>query len=313
MHMEEARPIRGRELLIDNGVRKDLRHVIDPQIDRALNSRGYTEDQRSSSRIYLDGTTVLPSKTFRDLYETPFHALTIAGTYDVHENERTLNRSTIELSRIGGFTSSQLVTVGERYYTKNLKVNQDNSRVPFVRISSQEMHDVLRDTRAHTSLGYRGSDTDATIPEIIAEIEDLRSTVFVDQRASYQLLTSPQHGDVQMNIGKSFEMHNTKAGNRIQRRRKNIKRLFEIIAKQPIENGDMTIGIRYHSGRSAPELKITAEINSEAFEEEQKQALYNEMIRSYQEPRDDIKKFANGILRNLDMISDQDSDIVRLG
>lgn len=309
--MSQSRPIRERELLIDDEIRSDFRQTIDPRIDYALRSRGYTEEHAAANRNYLDGSQVIPSAAFRKLYERPFDGLSVSTEYDVYENERTLTRSSIDLSRIGGFSASRIVTVGGRYFTSDIKVNQRNEKTALTRLSAKQTHDILQDIRAHTDLGYSSSDTDVPIPQLIGELEGLHSNISVDQRAHYQLMTSKEHGDIQMNIGKSFELRDAKSDDHIKKRSYNTKRLFEIIAKQPLEGGMSTVGIHYRSGRGYPEIKITAEIDSDAYTEEEKQELYNDVIRSYQEK--DIHKFGQGVLANLAMISDTDSNILRLG
>jgi hypothetical protein len=311
--MSNARPIRERELLIDDEVRTGFRRTIDPQIDDALLSRGYTEERQSGGRIYLDGTNILPSVPFRTLYETPFDGLSIATAYEVYENVRTLTKSTLELSRIGGFSASRLVSVGSRYYTKNFTANQNANTVPYTRISQQQVQDILQDIRAHTELGYSSSDTNVPPEEVIEELQTLHPTLSIDQRAHYQLLTSPEHGDIQMNIGKSLELREVKVGKRIQRRPFNVKRLFEIIATQPVDEGATTVGIHYRSSRYNSELKITAEIDSAIYTEEEKQHMYDEVVRSYQEH--DVHKFGRGALANLAKITNTSptSDIIRLG
>ena len=309
--MANARPIHERELLIDDEVKKQLRRTIDPRIDDALESHGYIEETRASGRLYLDGAHVLASAAFKTHYDNPFDGLSVATRHEVADGERILTHSTLELSRIGGFSTSRLVSVGNRFYTKTTRANDGQKKAPFIRLTEPQAQDILQDIRAHTELGYSSADTVVPAAEVIEELQDLHSPLLVDQRAHYQLLTSEEHGDIQMNIGRSFELKAVETKRGLQKRRINVRRIFELIATQPLEGGTSTVGVHYQSSRRIPEVKITGSIASDHYSEDEKQALYDEMVRSYQEQ--DIHRFGRGVLANLAKISDPESEAVRLG
>ena len=309
--MANARPIHERELLIDDEVKKQLRRTIDPHIDDVLESRGYTEDTRASGRIYLDGAHLPASLAFRAYYEKPFDSLVVGTTHEVADGERLLTRSRLELSRVGGFSTSRLVTVGNRYYTKTVHTNDGEKKAPVTRLTEPQAQDILQDIRAHTELGYSSADSVVPVAEVIDELQDLHSPLFIDQRAHFQLLTSEDHGDIQMNVGRSFELKTVETKRGLQKRRLNVRRIFELIATQPLEGGTSTVGVHYQSGRGIPEVKITASIASDHYSDAEKQAMYDDMVRSYQEK--DIHRFGQGVLANLAKISDIESEAVRLG
>ncbi len=313
--MEKARPIRERELLIDDTIRGELRQVINPRIDSALLSHGYTEEHSAPRRIYLSGTKVIPSPAYRLLSQTPFDGLNVASTYDVFGNEQILTKGTVTLSRIGGFSTSQLVMLGDRFYTTHQKPGSNQGMIS-MEISKEEAQDIMQDIRAHTELGYSNSDSSVSVPEVIQELESLHTSLSIDQRAHYQLLTSKEHGDIQMNIGKSFEVRDIENNRSVSRRQFNMKRLFELIAKQPLakhplDDGTVTVGAHYRSGQNETELKITADIDSDGYTEGQKKTMYDEMVHTYQEKNP--FKLGGSVLINLAKIQDPDSDVIRVG
>ena len=310
--MSELRPIRERELLIDDDVREALRRQVDPLIKDALNSRGYTEERSPIGRVLLDSSAIFPGDAFLTQFDRArFEGLAVNTTQNVSEGEKQLVASQLELSNIGGFSTSKLVTLGDRYFTQTTRSSESGTKNPTTEIRANSAAEILQDIRAHTTLGYDSSDEWIQPSLTIEELEALHTSRNVDIRAHYQMLTTPEHGDIQMNIGESYELRDVKSGNRIQKRRFNSKKLFELIARQPLDGGTAIIGVSYRSSKHNSELKLTAIIEGTDYSDEKKQVMYDGIVDTFQEQ--DVDKFGRGVMQNLKTIADSDSDIIRLG
>jgi len=310
--MSEVRPIRERELLIDDVMRAEFRDQIDPLINSAFEARGYTEEHTSSDHIFLDRDGVLASPAYiKYMGNVPFHGLKVRTTHDVFKNEHFLTKAQLELSRIGGFGKSRFIKNGTAYSVDTVTTNNDTSKDGPVNVPEGAVYDILQDIRAYTELGYSDSDVLVPIDKSIEELEQLSTQRRVDKRAHYQLLTSEDHGDIQMNIGESFELEYIQASDTIKRRRANIQKLFELVALQPVEDGILRVGALYRSSKNGIDMKLTTELVNTDYTDEAKQAYYNDVIKTHQEK--DVRKFGQGIIKNLQIILDDNSDIVRLG
>ncbi len=315
--MSEVRPINERELLIDDTTRNEFRRKIDPLIDRALTSRGYLEEHTPNGRIFLDGTFVEPSPIYRKEFNAlPFDSLRVATLHDVYHADHHLIKAQLDLGRIGGFGAARFIKNGDEYSIMSTKAGDHYPGVDPVKISEHSSQEILQDIQAHTTIGYSASDSAVPIQQSIEALEDLHISRNVDRRAHFELFTSPEHGDIQMNIGESFELRDVKDGNRIRKKRYNGKKLFQLIARQPIEThtgatGTLVTGTYYTSGRKGIEMKLTTEIEGTDYSNEAKQAYFLDIIRNHQEI--DVRKFGNGVLSNLQKIIDATSDVMRLG
>ncbi|MFZ1301343.1 MAG: hypothetical protein WAQ27_02055 [Candidatus Microsaccharimonas sp.] len=312
--MPEARPVQNRELLIDNDTRTSTRRKVDPAISRALRTRGYTETSYPIGRIHLDSATVEPSREYLHAFKRiRFDALSVETTHAVDPEERLLTQSQISLYTIGGFTTARIVNVGDGYRLKMVESGQNPSKVPVVSLDANEAAEILQDIRASTELGYSSEDTIVPAKQLIGELAALHSGMNVDRSAHYQLFTDPLHGEIEMNIGESYELHDVRVGHQIQRRRRrgSTRKVFELMAKQPLEDGTVSLGVRYLSGRKQSEMKLTADIQGTSYSDAEKQFLYNEIVRDYQHAN--TSRFGDSVLRNLAHINDEDSNVVRLG
>lgn len=307
--MSEALPIRDRELLINDDTRKKFRKEIDPIIGHIFASRGFIEERSPVGRISLDSTNVQPGLAYRKLLKSPFDAMSVRTTHEVYRGERNLLRSSIELGRIGGFGLSTFVTnIDDFSITTQVPTNTDKRTSYLDNVSAE---DILQDIRAHTELGYSASDVPVAVPQVISELEGLHTARNIDRRAQYEIFTPSEHGNIQMNIGESFELRDVKIGTGIQKRKFNSKKLFQLVANQPLDNGSVSLGITYRSSNKDSELKLTAAISGTEYSEDEKQSLYDSILDDYQER--DIERFGRGVIRNLKSISDEGSDALRLG
>jgi hypothetical protein len=310
--MSEIRPIRERELLVDDDVRTVLRRQLDPLITNALNSRGYTEEHSPIGRITLDSFAVIPSNTFLTQFKRArFAGLAVNTTHDIKDSEKQLVKSSLELSNIGGFSTSRFISLGDHFFTQTSQAAESEKKNLKNEVDKKSAADILQDIRAHTMLGYDSSDVMIQPSHTIEELEDLHASRNVDIRAHYQMLTSPEHGDIQMNIGESFELRDVKSRDRIQKKRVNTKKFFELIARQPLMNGTSTVGVSYRSSKNNSEVKLTAIIEDTSYSNEEKQIMYDEMVYKFQEQ--DVTKFGRGVMQNLKAIADSESNIIRLG
>ncbi len=308
--MSEARPIQNRELLFSRDQRREMSKDINPLIDSALAARGYTEQSTSSERIHLDGSGVIPSRAYLSMFgNTPFDGLSVHSIYSVYSNERHLSRSTVELRKIGGFSVSRLVSIGDRFYTRTVKTPAPHNKVPHTRISEAAALDILQDIRAHTMLGYSSADAPRPAFEVIRELEGLHTYRSVEQRAHYEFDVGPEYGDIQMNVGKSFAVQANKDTGRM--RRTTPKRFFELIAEQPLTEGPAFLGVHYSSGRGDASIKLSADIQDSSYSGEEVSAYYNGMVRKLQE--EDTSGLQQGVVRNLKKIIHPDSEVQRLG
>jgi len=310
--MSEVRPIRDRELLVGNDVRAALRRQLDPLIDDALESRGYTEERSPIGRIHLDSTAVFPGHAFLTQFQRArFEGLAVGVTHDVSGREQQLVASRLQLSNIGGFSTSSFVTLGDRFFTQTVRSSDIDKKNTGTRISQKSAEEILQDIRAHTALGYSSSDKPVPPSSTIDELEALHSSRNVDIRAHYQMLTTPDHGDIQMNIGESFELRDVKTNRGIQQQRFNTKKLFELISRQPLDNGTAAVGVTYRSSKNNSEVKLTAVIEGTDYSDIKKQTMYDEMVDTFQ--KQDVNKFGRGVMQNLKAIADSKSNIIRLG
>jgi hypothetical protein len=310
--MSEVSPIRERQLLIDNELQAEFRDKIDPLIDRAFKARGYTEERIPSDHIYLDSNSVLPSKEYLELFgNVPFDVMKIGTSHEVFDGERHLTKGQLDLSRIGGISKSRFIQKGNLYSTVTTDPTGKPLENGLVEITEREGQEILQDIRAYTELGYSSSDSFAPISETIEELEALNSARRIEKRAHYQILTDGDHGDIQMNVGESFESRNVNRHGKIVQRRSKTRKLFELVARQPVDGGSIIVGAHYSSGRNNLGMKLTTEIIGDGYSEEDKQAYYNDTLITYQEEK--IRKLGKGIIANLSKIIDQNSDVVRLG
>lgn len=310
--MSEVRPVQNRELLLDSPTRALLRRKVDPLISRALKTRGYTEERNPIGRTYLDSSNVMPSHEYLSMFNrVGFDALNVHTTHFVDPTERILSRSAIDLTTVGGFATAKLIGVGDTY-TVNFSSSGDGAHdAQFENVDHGVLSEVLQDIRAHTKLGYGNQDIPPLPAEIVEELSDLQANQNVDRYAHYQLLTDEAHGDIQMNIGESFETHRIEVGGKPQIRRLNAKKIFQLIAIQPLTEGNVRLGVQYTSGRKQSEVKLSAEINGTDFSDTKKQALYEQIVHDFQHR--DPSKFGSGVVRNLERIIDTASDVTRLG
>ena len=310
--MTDVRPIFERELLIPDDVRSDLHRKINPLISDVLASRGYSEERSPSNRIYTKNSSDIIVSTASTLYlVNPFDGLSISTTSNIQENEASLVGAAVTLTRIGGFSISKLIKNGENFGIKTIKPGEDEQSNPLVRINQSAVENILHDIRAHTVLGYDASDVLSSSSQAIEELESLHTSRTVDRRAHYEVLTDPEHGDIQMNVGETFELRNIDANDHNLKKRFNTRKFFELLARQPLDGGSVLLGVHYRSSQNDSEVKLTAVIEGTDYTEQRKQEFYQEAVDSFQER--DINKFSRGVMNNLNKIIDTDSEIVRLG
>ena len=308
--MSEVQPIRNRELLIDDDIRREFRNEIDPLISRVLEARGFTEDRTPIGRISLDSGTVLASNAYRKLLGIGFDGLSTKTTNEVFENERNLVRGDLELSRIGGFSASRLVIKPDQNILVTTNPEARSERKPY-RINDVAAESILQDIRAHTDLGYSTSDSPVPAAVVVNELEALHTARSIDRRAQYEVLTSEEHGDIKMTIGETFDLVDKKDGRGIRKYQQNKKRVFELKAIQPVQDGTATFGVRYTSGRNDSELKLTAVMNDVDYSDEEKNVLYRGLLDYFEQY--DVRRFGRGVIKNLRTIEDKDSNTLRLG
>lgn len=312
--MNEVGPIHERELLLEEANRRYFRRRLDPLIDDALSSRGYIETKKST-RLHLNGYNVIPGPAFRRTLKTPLDALTFQTTYDTDATDSTLIEANLHLARVGNYSGAILRIVGGEAFYKNLspyrKEDHDDTFQP---LPMNEANDILQDIRAHTELGYSSSDTPVSAQEILQELENITPTLNVDRRAHYQLLTDEYHGDIQMDIGESFDDKAVHRHNHVQRRHTDGRKMFRLIARQPLKEGSALVGVKYQSyqrrGRDS-DMKLTTVIESDAYSDAEKEAMYRDTLETYQER--DMTRFGRGVIKNLQSIIDEDSNVLRLG
>lgn len=309
--MNHAHPFTERELRIEDDTRKDLRHQIDPLIRNVLMARGYIEDRASDDRLYLDSSSVIPSQAYLKTLKEPYDAMTVRTKYDVSDGERTLIGGRVTLRKIGGFTTAQLVMSGSRFFYGLSTQKTDQPKTPLTRISEDTFRETLEDVRAHTTLGYSNSDTTPPVGELFDDLDHLTTNRFVDRRTHLQLLTNEEHGDIYANIGETYEERDVIVNKHMQHRRRARGKMFEFIAKQPLDPGFVTMGIHYRSGPRSTEMKLSASIEGTDYSDEEQEALYQEAVRSFQDPR--FNRFGDAVLKNLKMASDPQSNAIRLG
>lgn len=300
-----------RELRIEDDTRKDLRLKIDPLIRSVLMARGYTEDRSSDDRIYLDSAAIMPTPAYLRTLKDPFDALTVRTKYDVSDAERTLIGGRITLKKIGGFATAHLAMAGSQFFYGLSSQTLNQAKIPLTRIGGRDFRDILEDVSAQTSLGYARSDTFATIPELFEDIDQLTSNRLIDRRTHLQILTDQAHGDIQANIGETYEEHDVLVSKRIQHRRRSQGKMFEFIATQPIDKGTVSMGIHYRSGPRITEMKLSADIENTRYTDVEQVAMYDEVIRSFQDTR--FNRFGDAAIRNLKMASDPNAQVVRIG
>lgn len=309
--MSHAQSFSERELWIEDDARKGLRQQIDPLIRNVLMARGYTEDRSSDDRIYLDGTAVLASKAYIDTLKDPYDALTVRTRYDVSDGERTLIGGGINLRKIGGFATAQLAMAGSQFFYGLSSQKTDQAKIPLTKISEDSFRDALEDIRAQTTLGYASSDTFATVSELFEDIDGLTSNRFIDRHTHLQLLTDEAHGDIQANVGETYEERDVIVNKRLQHRRRSRGKMFEFITKQPLDPGFVSMGIHYRSIPRTTEMKLSASLDGTVYSDEEQSAMYQEAIRSFQDPR--FSRFGDAAIRNLKMASDPNADVIRIG
>jgi hypothetical protein len=310
--MSEVRPVHERELLIDDDVRAAYRLQLDPLITDALESRGYTESRSPVGRIALDSFPVLPSTAFLSTFDKArFDGLAVGTTHSVNGDSKQLVSSELILSSIGGFNNSKFITNGNRFYTQNLRPVEQSGTTATNQLPKEMAIEIMQDIRAHTELGYSSADVFVPADIVIEELEALHNSRNIDRRAHYQLLTSEEHGDIRMDIGESFELQDVVSRMKTKQRILQSKKLFKLVARQPLDNGSSTVGVTYRSGQNTSEVKITAIIEGTNYTDAEKQAMYLDMINSFQDQN--VHKFAQGVMRNLKNIADPDSEVVRLG
>lgn len=309
--MTNAQSFTERELWIDDDTRKDLRKKIDPLIRRVMMIRGYTEDRVSNDRIDLDNSYDLPSAAYLETLKDPFDAMTIRTQYDVSDGERTLIDGRITLLKIGGFATAQLVKAGSQYFFGRSTQKTDQTKIPLTSMSERAFQDTLEDVRAQTSLGNSSSDTVPPIDELFDDLDQLTTNRFIDRRAHLQLLTDSAHGDIQANIGETYEEHDVVVNKRTQHRRRARGNMFEFISQQPLDSGHVVMGLHYRSSPRIAEMKLSASLEGTNYTDEEQELLYQEAIRSFQDPR--FSRFGNAAIRNLKMASDPHSDVIRIG
>lgn len=310
--MSEIRPVQNRELLLDEATRTLLRRKVDPLITRALKTRGYTEDRTPIGRTYLDSSRVLPSQEYLSMFNrVAFDALSVRTTHYADASEKILSRSVTELTTVGGFATAKIVSIGDTYSVDFISSGDGSQDMHFDSVHPDTLSEILGDIRAHTKLGYGTQDSPPSPVTVIEELNNLQANQNVDRYAHYQLLTDDAHGDIQLNVGESFEAHRVEVDGKSQVRRINAKKIFQLNALQPLGDGTIQLGVKYTSGRRQSEVKLTAEINGTDFSDSKKQALYEQIVFDFQ--HGDPSKFGNGVVRNLERIIDTTSDAIRLG
>lgn len=307
--MSEVRPVVNRELLLGSDIRASLKRKVDPLIERALASSGYTELQTPTGRTYLSDAAIFPSEEYLAIFERRiFDAVSVRLQYNVDNGERRLSRSIVDLHTVGGIATAQIVGIGETY---KINTNVGSGLDTFSPVDKTVLATVLQDIRAHTTLGY-GSEDELPAPETtIEQLAKLHTGQNVDRSAHFEMIPDNGYGDTRMDIGESFEIKRQDVGGRTQTRRLNTKRLFELNSVLPLNQGSVRFGTRYTSGRRQFEAKLTAELEGTNFNSEQQQVMYDEIVHTFQHR--DPNKFGAGIIKNLNLITDPDSDILRLG
>lgn len=309
--MTDARSVWERELRIEDDSRKQLRRQIDPLIQSALEVRGFTEERTVTERLPLDGSTVLASDAYRATLTTPFDALSMRARYDVSDGERMFNQGRIDLFQIGGFATARLVAIGSRFFYSTTSQKGSIEKTPLTRVKEDDFRDIIEDVRAHTVLGNSQTDQLPSVAGQFTDLEGITSSRFIDRRTHLQLLADPSLGDVQVNVGESFEERDLPIGGHLQKRRRSQAKMFELIARQPIDDGYVSMGIHYRSGPRGTEMKLSSAIDGTQYSEAEQEGLYQEAIRSFQDPR--YSRFGDAVIRNLKMVANQDSEIVRVG
>lgn len=310
--MTDTRSVWERELRIEDSNRKTLRARIDPLIHSTLQATGYTEDRIADGRIELDSTTVMPSDAYKDTLRIPFDALGIMTRYDVSDDGSELTKANATLHTVGGFVSAKLVAVGSRYFYSVSSQKDQSRNPPLNRIAENPFRDILEDVRAHTELGYSQADQSQDVAKTFQDFEGLSMSRFIDRRAHLQLLSDAEHGDIQANIGESFEEKSVLVGNKLKKRRRSRGKIFELTTKQPFGDASASMGIIYRSGTNgSTEMKLSTSIDDETIPDADKAAYYEEAIRTFQDPR--YTRFGDAVIRNLNILNDPNSDFVRIG
>lgn len=311
--MSEAQPLRSRELLLDDDIRNELHTRVDPLINRALTAHGYLETRRPIRRIELnDGKNSMPSNPYLGVFNRRgFDALSVTTTEDITDSERFLTESSLELHTAGGFAVGQLVSIGNTYKARFIEKNTGEKDPDFITLTSEEASEILEDIRSFTPLGYSSSDTLVPGTTIINELSQLHRAQNIDRKARYEMFTSPDHADIKMNVGESFEIREIKQRQKIQHRRiqATAKKVFELIATQPFGEGEVALGLRYVSAHGDSEAKLTAEINAPNYSDKQIQEYYDTFLEDFQEY--DPARFGKSVIKNLELITKLDSSVVR--
>lgn len=303
-----------RELRIDDADRKVLQQQIDPMIRGALEARGYIEERVMEARLPLDSSTVIPSDAYRKNFENkPFDALLTRTFTDVDGSSRLFARGDVLLHQIGGFASARLVTIGNRYFYSFGKSSLDPKKdSPLHRIDEASFQDMLEDVRAHTPLGYSQLDSHGEPSTTFEELESLSPLIHLDRGAHLQMLTDPNHGDIRINIGESLvDKQLIPTGKRPRRLRRSIGKLFELAASQPFGDGTAITKIQYRSHRRKTDMKLSVAINGSDLSDDEKELIYKESIRSFQDPLN--RRFGDAVIKNLTRITSSDSEAVRVG
>jgi len=309
--MNDARPYMNRELRIEDDARQTIRGQIDPLIRAVMLSRGYVEDRTSSDVISLDSSTVIPSKAYMDTIAEAYNGLMVRTRYDVSDGERTLIGGRVTLRKIGGFATAHLVMSGSRFTYSIVPQSLDPHKVAPTEISEHDFGDILEDVRAQTVLGGSTTDTVPPVADLFDDIDHLTNNREVERRSLFELLTDDAHGDVTASVGETYEERDIVVKGRLQHRARSRGKMFEFISKQPLDTGTVSMGLYYHSETRGTEMKISTVLEGTRYDEVEQEAMYQEAIRSFQDPR--YTRFGDAAIKNLKLITDPNSAIIRVG
>ncbi|GEM_PF-1840905 len=311
--MNESQPIWERGLRIsDEDIGAQLRRVVEPEIHQALALRGFSETATMSSRIPLNSSSIIASRAYVSALESHlFDALSLSTVTHVFDRERILSRSDITLFKIGGLVTGRLVSHDDMFFAGVSKTNDarnpDNTVMTHP-VDQLAFQDIVEDIRAHTPLGYSKSDSAPPFDQTLKEISTLSPKLLIDRNLILSEITHPDHGEIEFRLGETAVNKKNRGSNK--RYNRLMGRVFEVSAKQPLGQGSLETKISYISKRGRPQMKLSVTINGTEYTEEEKQALYDEEIRRFQDVR--YSRFSDAVLKNLAKIKQPDSNAIRI-
>lgn len=309
-----------REVLADETTAHRYGDKIDTAIQDALIQRGHQERIQTSSAIHLinDGF-FLPNQTYRQLLRHPFDAVTYAASiHDVapssEDSQKTHLSSFIRLSTVGGIAHGDIAS---KPGAQTVQYVANGRKSPKKNLTGEQYDSIMEDIRQQTELGASNSNHFRPGDDIMDEIIATADHTTVDRLAYF---TDDTEHNTTYIVGQTNEYETKLVRGRIKRVA--ILSGYSIqVAAKGIHGDDgvlYDLGLSYsHTisrGKPAlPSYKINGAIRS--FDPVTARAKQREHLATYTDryQGENFAKLAEGVLKNLRRLTDEDSSAFRTG